>query len=241
MVDPLVDALYTLIRTGELSPGERVDQRVISERLEVSRTPLREALRALAADGILLRTPNAGYAVAKLSAGDLLQYYSMRAFLETEVLKAITWPGPEGLAELRRSNDQCRAAVEAGSVESLVAANRSFHFTMFSWSRLTILVQEIGRVWRVSDPYRALHLSNRDRRRNVAHDHDAMIAAVEQNDAAALISLMDDHRATSRRLLQEMLDPGIPQALIALPQGTSQVSAGHRKTQTSEGEQHELD
>ena len=72
MVDPLVDALYTLIRTGELSPGERVDQRVISERLEVSRTPLREALRALAADGILVRTPNAGYAVAKLSAGDVL-------------------------------------------------------------------------------------------------------------------------------------------------------------------------
>jgi len=231
VVDPLVDALYTLIRTGELSPGERVDQRVISERLEVSRTPLREALRALAADGILLRTPNAGYAVAKLSAGDLLQYYSMRAFLETEVLGAITWPGPEGLAELRCSNDQCRAAVETGSVESLVAANRSFHFTMFSWSRLTILVQEIGRVWRVSDPYRALHLSNRDRRRNVAHDHDAMIAAVEQEDAVTLISLMDDHRATSRRLLQEMLDPGIPQALIALPQGASQVSASQRKTE----------
>lgn len=231
VVDPLVDALYTLIRTGALSPGERVDQRVISERLEVSRTPLREALRALAADGILHRTPNAGYAVAKLSAGDLLQYYSMRAFLETEVLKAITWPGPEGLTELRCSNEQCRAAVEAGSVESLVAANRSFHFTMFSWSRLTILVQEIGRVWRVSDPYRALHLSNRDRRRNVAHDHDAMIAAVEQNDAVALISLMDDHRATSRRLLQEMLDPGIPQALITLPHGASQMSTSQRETQ----------
>ncbi len=45
-VDPLVDALYELIRTGELSPGQRVDQRAVSERLNVSRTPLREALRA---------------------------------------------------------------------------------------------------------------------------------------------------------------------------------------------------
>jgi len=240
VVDPLVDALYTLIRTGELSPGERVDQRVISERLEVSRTPLREALRALAADGILLRTPNAGYAVAKLGAGDLLQYYSMRAFLETEVLRAISWPGPEGLDELRRANDHCRAAVETRSVESLVAANRALHFIMFSWSRLTILVQEIDRVWRVSDPYRALHLSNGDRRRNVAHDHDAMIAAVERNDVPALVSLMDDHRATSRRLLQEMLDPSIPKDLIALPQGGSQAPASHGSTDTSEGEQHEL-
>src|SRR3712207_2350936 len=87
--DPLVDALYRLIRTGELSPGQRVDQRVISERLGVSRTPLREALRALAVDGILTRTPNAGYAVAKLSAADLLQYYSVRSFLEEQVLGAL--------------------------------------------------------------------------------------------------------------------------------------------------------
>src|SRR3712207_7029783 len=64
--DPLVEALYRLIRIGELSPGQRVDQRVISERLGVSRTPLREALRALEVDGILTRTPNAGYAVAKV-------------------------------------------------------------------------------------------------------------------------------------------------------------------------------
>lgn len=66
-MDPLVDALYALIRTRELSPGERVDQRAVSKRLDVSRTPLREALRALASDGILTRTPNAGYAVTKLS------------------------------------------------------------------------------------------------------------------------------------------------------------------------------
>src|SRR5215213_8923054 len=112
--DPLVDALYRLIRTGELSPGQRVDQRIISERLEVSRTPLREALRALAVDGILTRTPNAGYAVAKLSAGDLLQYYSMRAFLENEVLATIQWPTVEQLDELRRANEDCRVAAEAG-------------------------------------------------------------------------------------------------------------------------------
>src|SRR5829696_611051 len=97
--DPLVDALYRLIRTGELSPGQRVDQRIISERLEVSRTPLREALRALAGDGILTRTPNAGYAVAKLSAAELLQYYSIRAFLEAEVLGALEWPSSEQLDE----------------------------------------------------------------------------------------------------------------------------------------------
>jgi DNA-binding GntR family transcriptional regulator len=218
ILDPLVDALYTLIRTGELSPGERVDQRAISERLEVSRTPLREALRALASDGMVTRTPNAGYAVAKLSAVDLLQYYSIRTFLETEVLCSIEWPSARSLDELRSHNDSCREAAAAGRIESLMTANRAFHFTMFRWSPLTILIQEIERVWRVSDPYRALHLSNADRRARVSNDHDKMIEAIAARDAESLVQLMDDHRASSRRLLQGVLGSSSPHSGLSIYQ-----------------------
>jgi len=214
--DPLVEALYRLIRIGELSPGQRVDQRVISERLGVSRTPLREALRALEVDGILTRTPNAGYAVAKVSASDLLQYYSIRAFLEDQVLSTLEWPSAKELDRLRRANDRCRVAAEAGALEDLMAANRDFHFTMFRWSTLTIMVNEIERIWRVSDPYRALHLSNHERRSNVAVDHDKMIDAVKAKDSALLIELQDAHRATSRILLQDMLSHGRPESAVAL-------------------------
>ncbi|EFC86789.1 GntR family transcriptional regulator [Parafrankia sp. EUN1f] len=221
--DPLVDALYRLIRTGELSPGQRVDQRVISELLGVSRTPLREALRALAIDGVLTRTPNAGYAVAKLSAEDLLQYYSLRAFLETQVLAALHWPSEEELDQLRRSNEDCRVAAEAGDLDQLMTANRAFHFGMFRWSTLTIMVNELERVWRVSDPYRALHLSNRERRSHVAIDHDRMIEAIESRDPARLIELQDAHRATSRMLLHDMLSHGRPQSLMGLPQSKAQL------------------
>lgn len=222
--DPLVDALYALIRTGVLSPGERVDQRAIAERLEVSRTPLREALRALAADGMLTRTPNAGYAVAKLSAVDLLQYYSIRTYLETEVLRTIELPALEQLEYLRERNEDCRVAVKEGSVEALIAANREFHFAMFRWSPLTIMVNEIDRIWRVSDPYRALHLSNPERRKRVPGDHDAMISAIEERDAGKLVTLMDKHRSASRQLLTEMLGSSLPQSLLSLPQSAQPVN-----------------
>lgn len=217
-MDPLVDALYRLIRTGELSPGQRVDQRAVSERLNVSRTPLREALRALATDGVLVRTYNSGYDVAKLSAADLLQYYSIRAFLETEVLKSIEWPDDDQLAHLKQINQECEKAAEEGSIERLVDANRRFHFLMFSWSPLTVMVSEIQRVWRVSDPYRTLHLSNAERRKRVSSDHLKMIEAVEQKDVARLIKLMDSHRTASRKILQDMLGPALSPALMALPQ-----------------------
>jgi len=216
--DPLVDALYRLIRIGELSPGQRVDQRTIAERLKVSRTPLREALRALAVDGVLARTPNAGYVVAKLSASDLLEYYSIRAFLENAVLGAIRWPSVEQLDVLRRANEECRAAAETGALEQLMGANREFHFTIFRWSTLTVMVNEIERIWRVSDPYRALHLSNSDRRAHVARDHDEMIEAVVAQDSVRLIQLQDAHRATSRMLLQDMLGRSVSPVLAGLPQ-----------------------
>jgi len=222
--DPLVDAIYTLIRTGVLSPGQRVDQRAISEHLDVSRTPLREALRALEADGILTRTPNAGYAVAKLSAADLLQYYSIRTFLETEILRTIEWPSSEQLEYLKKLNEDCRTAVKQGAVEQLIAANREFHFTMFRWSPLTIMLNETDRIWRVSDPYRALHLSNQERRKRVPGDHDAMIAAIEQQDVAKLIALSDKHRSASRQLLTELLGSNLPGSLLMLPQSAQALN-----------------
>jgi DNA-binding GntR family transcriptional regulator len=231
--DPLVDALYALIRTGELSPGERVDQRAISERLEVSRTPLREALRALASDGILKRIPNAGYAVAKLSAGDLLQYYSIRTFLETEVLLSIEWPNEQGLNHLRALNERCREAAEEGDTEGITLANREFHLCMFRWSPLTILISEIERVWRVSEPYRALHLSNQQRRKNVARDHDRMVEAIAARDAPLLIELMDHHRAASRQVLQEMLGNHFPASLLRLPQSAEQLAGNWRSRPAS--------
>lgn len=231
--DPLVDALYLLIRTGELSPGQRVDQRAVSELLNVSRTPLREALRSLASDGVLVRTPNQGYAVAKLSSTDLLQYYSLRTFLESVVLRTIVWPDEEQLDKLKVANEACASAAKAGSVDALVEANRTFHFIMFDWSPLNILRAEIGRVWRVSAPYRSLHLSNAERRQRVKSDHDLMIEAIEAHDVDKLVASMDKHRSATRRVLQEMLGSPLPPTLMSRremlprPEATGGVTPAH--------------
>ncbi|XVQ14990.1 GntR family transcriptional regulator [Spirillospora sp. CA-255316] len=221
--DPLIDALYELIRNGELSPGQRVDQRMVADRLDVSRTPLREALRALAAHGILTRTPNQGYAVVKLSAADLLQYYSLRTFLETEVLRSIEWPDHAHLDEMRELNDECRRAVADGSADKAFVANYRFHFLMYSWSPQRVLKAEIERVWRVTDPYRRIHGSSADTRQRMIEDHDRMIEAIERRDGEQLIILMDSHRGATQRILQELLPPA-PNPALLLPQSAPRVT-----------------
>src|SRR6185312_523968 len=76
------ERLRTLIIEGELAPGARLNERELSERLGVSRTPLREAFRMLAADGLLVQLPNRGAQVVSLSREDVRHAFEVMASLE---------------------------------------------------------------------------------------------------------------------------------------------------------------
>lgn len=200
-------ALYELIRTGELTPGEKVDQRAVSARLKVSRTPLREALRGLAADGVLAHTPNQGYVVAKLSAHDLMQYYALRKYLETELLRTMVWPDESELERLRAAEHACVEASQAGEVGEAARCNRGFHFVMFEWSPLAVLRAEEERVWRVSEAYRILYLADRSRHSDLLNDHAEMVEAVVRRDVEALLDVMDRHRGRTQQGLATLAAP----------------------------------
>jgi DNA-binding GntR family transcriptional regulator len=214
--DPLADKLLTLITTGELSPGQRVDQREVSELLEVSRTPLREALKALQADGILTHEPNRGYTVTKLGASDLLQYLSLRFFIEAELINSMEWPTPEQLAELKAANDWYSNAGERGDIGEMAQANRKFHFLIFSWSPSAILFREMRRIWRITDAYQMSLVTTAERRREVIKDHRAIVAAIESRDRKRLAKFTDAHRARARGLLVDYLGGPLP-ARLARP------------------------
>jgi DNA-binding GntR family transcriptional regulator len=80
--EAVAERLRTLIIEGELAPGARLNERELSERLGVSRTPLREAFRMLAADGLLVQLPNRGAQVVALSPNDVRHAFEVMASLE---------------------------------------------------------------------------------------------------------------------------------------------------------------
>lgn len=214
--DPLADKLLALITTGELSPGQRVDQREVSELLEVSRTPLREALKALQADGILTHEPNRGYTVTKLGASDLLQYLSLRFYIEAELISSVEWPPPEQLTELKATNERYSKAGERGDIGEMAQANREFHFLIFSWSPSAILFREMRRIWRITDAYQMTLVTTAERRREVIKDHEAIVAAIESRDRKRLVKYTDAHRLRARELLVDYLGGPLP-ARLARP------------------------
>ena len=105
------DRLRTLIIEGVLAPGARLNERELSEQLGVSRTPLREAFRMLAADGLLVQLPNRGVQVAALSCQDVRHAFEVMAGLE----------GMAGELAVRNASESDLAAPRLPSAEQATA------------------------------------------------------------------------------------------------------------------------
>ncbi|HET6499615.1 MAG TPA: GntR family transcriptional regulator [Amycolatopsis sp.] len=125
-----------LILAGELAPGQRLYEAKLSEQLGISRPPLREALRVLAAQGIVRQTPRQGYRVVELSEQDVDEIYSLRAVLEQFALDlALPALRTEDLAELDTIMSRMWHAARTASEPAIVAANREFHLGLVALAR----------------------------------------------------------------------------------------------------------
>ncbi|WP_051342184.1 GntR family transcriptional regulator [Pseudonocardia spinosispora] len=189
-----VDQLHDMVLTMELLPGQPMRQEALAVRLGTSRAGVREALRVLESEGILEYRRNIGYAVARLTASQLEQAYLIRKALETEVFRALPPLGTEQLDELARINDELALAGERREILTALKLNQKFHFTIFRASGLDLVVDELLRIWQLTDAYRAVYLYDQAARERIVAEHTGLIEALRRGDTEALIRLADDHR-----------------------------------------------
>lgn len=184
-----------LIIDRVLLPGEKIRQVELAERLGVSRSPLREALRTLESEGVVTYETNRGYVIARLGEEDLVQIFSMRALLEGDLLRTITRPGPAVLSRLKDLNDAMMAAIDARDVGTILRTNREFHFTIFELSPLNQLQREVERLWQLSEGYSAQWWWRMpEARTRINREHKSIIAALRKFDLDQLVELCEAHR-----------------------------------------------
>jgi DNA-binding GntR family transcriptional regulator len=122
------ERLRSLIIEGELAPGARLNERELSQRLGVSRTPLREAFRMLAADGLLVQLPNRGAQVVALSADDVRHAFQVMASLESLSGELAVERVTEGdIVELRAMQAEMEAAHAQHDLPNYYRVNRAIH------------------------------------------------------------------------------------------------------------------
>jgi DNA-binding GntR family transcriptional regulator len=202
------DQIRDLIVRRVLLPGEKIRQVELANRVGVSRSPLREALRTLESEGIVSYEVNRGYVVSRLDRHDMEQIYRMRSLLEEELLRTIVRPDASALGVIARHNDEMVAAMDAANVSAMLEANRNFHFAIFELSPLHLFRREVHRLWQLSEGYRATYLWLRETRARIASEHAAMVHVLREFDPDRLVELSAQHRHASEDVVMGLLAGG---------------------------------
>lgn len=195
--DYIYDAITTAIIEGHFAPGERLLEKDVSAWLEVSRTPVREALSALEGDGLVEIMPHRGAVVRRLNAEDVRDLYVVRAALESLAAELAVGRAPATLAdELAAIDADLNTAMAAGDIEGALELNRRFHFALYEQCGSSRLTASIASAWRRAEYFRRHVYKSAE---GVDHEegvHAAVVAAVRDGDgvrASAVVktSLLD--------------------------------------------------
>lgn len=186
------DALRSMIVDGELRPGERIVENRLTEQLGVSRPPLREAIRLLEQEGLVVQTPRRGASVRSLTLHDVYEIVTLREHLESMAVRlAVPVRDPAALAPLRAAvetlEDNARRGVEADAVQDTARFHRE----------LVLL----ARHQRLADAYRALSLQLR------------VVMTMNRRARSDTESLLD--RAARHRRIFELVCAGDPEAVLS--------------------------
>jgi DNA-binding GntR family transcriptional regulator len=192
-------AMRRMLLRGELLPGEHVRQEDWAERLGVSRVPVREALKMLAAEHLLVHDPHRGYFVTKMQASEMEQIYRIRQFLEPEILRSIRWPNETELAVLRRADEGCLAAMLRGDLAEALTQEQQFYFAIYDLSSLSFMVNEVKRLWSIADPYRTAAFAgmriNDPSCARLRAGHARILGALVDHDVEAIVDQVVTGRA----------------------------------------------
>lgn len=197
------------IRSGVLAPGARLLETEIAQRLEVSRTPVREAIRRLEADGLVSHMPRAGATVRRLAYSEIMELYEMRTVLEGTAarLAARSASGVE-LDELQSLNDEMAEAEGDGA--QLFALNQLFHRTLIDAARNRFLVKSVNAVHTTLLILGPSTLGRPDRAPAAVTEHQAVLDALRARDGDAAEGAMRHHMEAAQRTRLRMLrDIGI--------------------------------
>lgn len=184
--------LMAEIRSGALGPGDRLTETELAERLGISRTPVREAIRALEADGLVVHIPRVGASIRRLTYPEVTELYEMRTVLEgTAARLAARTASDVELAELRLISDEM-ARTQADSAR-MYALNRQFHRNLLDAARNRFLLEAVAGLEKTMLILGPTTMEDATRAASAQTEHEAVLAALEARDGDQAEVLMRAH------------------------------------------------
>ncbi|MEU8246096.1 GntR family transcriptional regulator [Nonomuraea sp. NPDC048916] len=197
-----VDELRSLILAGQYAPGDRLGEVELAEVLGVSRTPVREALRRLEAEGLVELVANKGARVVAYPSRDLETIFELRARIEgLAARQAALTAGPDDVARLREVAVDLRDHAERGDLDSVYRLNSEFHQSLVRLGGSALLGQSISSLIHSSVLLRTYSSFDEDAMRRSVNHHLEIAAAVRAGDPEWAEAVMRAHLFSARASL----------------------------------------
>lgn len=202
-----LDVLRERILRGGFQEGEPLRQDAIAEELGVSRIPVREALRQLEAEGLVIFNPHRGAVVTTLSLQEIAELFEVRADIESDLLRrAIPLMTAEDHLRATEILDAYENALRAGEVSAWGEFNWQFHSTLYAPSDRQFTLAIVHKLHRHSDRYLRMQLALTHGETRARKEHRSILAAAKKRDTRKAPQLMREHILGAGRSLVSFLE-----------------------------------
>ena len=204
--EEVVDQLRDMIVQGGLAPETKLNERVLAAQLGISRTPLREAIKYLASEGLVELLPNRGAVVAPLRRAKVREIFTVLGSLEALAGELVCRNATDAdIAEIRALHYQMVAHHARGELAQYFRCNQQIHIRLVECAGNATLAQ----VYRGLNAHvrRARYMANLSRERwdKAVREHEEILDALSARDSARLQALLRDHLAKKLVLVMEAL------------------------------------
>lgn len=201
----VAERLRQRIFAHELTPGTWIDEQKLAEQYGISRTPLREALKVLASEGLVELKPRRGCYVTEISYQDIDDIFPLMAMLEGRcAIDAVRRATKADIAALKAIHEKLEKTAKEGRIDAFFEANQEFHRRIQELANnrwMLSVIQDLRKVLKMS---RMHSLSLEGRLQQSLDEHRSIMAAFEAGDAVRAEKAMHDHLLSGREALAKM-------------------------------------
>ena len=192
--DVVFNTLRQAILRGELKPGERLMEIQLANKLGVSRTPVREAIRKLELEGLVLMVPRKGAEVAQITEKNLRDVLEVRRALEELAVQLACLRMQEtDLEDLRRAQERFEQVLASDDITAVAEADVAFHDVIYMATDNQRLIHLLNNLREQMYRYRVEYLKRKECHSQLLDEHRSIICAIEQRDAQEATRLTCQH------------------------------------------------
>lgn len=204
--DEIAHVVRNAIAEGLYKPGDHISQVELAERFNVSRIPLREALRTLVSEGLLENTSRRGLSVIQLDQARINEIYDLRRLVEPSFAPSII--RHVSRADIERFDALVQRMEDAGAEDPDLWSqiNLEFHLEQYALAQLPVRFEMLSRLYYLLEPYSRIYVHNAAGKDRCDREHRLLLQALRDGDADLYARTIVEHMVGAQETLVQLIE-----------------------------------